>query len=139
MSDLSTLELEQLDTASTVRLPLRKTVLAQIEAALMAETLSLSLPEDQARLRGIDPYNRAGSAQDTWARHRYRQPDLRQTAPGPRLELPDEGQAGHGYQRRSPGHGCQKWPEFSREAVMKLRQEQVYDQGHGQAHKQRHG
>jgi hypothetical protein len=70
MSDHSTLELEQLDTASTVRLPIRKTVLAQIEAALMAETLSLSLSENQARLRGIDPYNRAGSAQDTWARNR---------------------------------------------------------------------
>jgi hypothetical protein len=56
------------DTATTVRLPLRNTVLAQIEAALLAETLSIS--EAQAGLRGIDPYNKAPIRQFTWARNR---------------------------------------------------------------------
>jgi hypothetical protein len=56
------------DTATTVRLPVRNTVLAQIEAALLAETLSIS--EAQAGLRGIDPYNKAPTRQVTWARNR---------------------------------------------------------------------
>jgi hypothetical protein len=68
MNDQSTLELETLDTASTVRLPIRNTVLAQIEAALLAEKLSVS--EAQARLKGIDPYNQAAPRQDTWINNR---------------------------------------------------------------------
>jgi hypothetical protein len=68
MNDLSTLELEQLDMTATVRLPIHKTVRAQIEAALMAEKLSVS--EIRARLRGIDPYDRAEPGQDTWAYNR---------------------------------------------------------------------
>jgi hypothetical protein len=61
-------ESDDLDPATTARLPVRNTVLAQIEAALLAEKLSVS--EAQARIRGIDPYNQAPPRQDTWVHKR---------------------------------------------------------------------
>ena len=68
MSDHPDKDLDDLDTASTVRLPIRNTVLAQIEAALLAEKLSVS--QAQARLKGIDPYNQAAAKQDAWVHKR---------------------------------------------------------------------
>ena len=68
MSNPSANELDELDTASTVRLPVRNTVLAQIEAALLAEKLAVS--ESHAKTTGIDPYNKAVPKPDTWANHR---------------------------------------------------------------------
>jgi hypothetical protein len=68
MSDQSAIDMEQLDTASTVRLPVRNTVLAQIEAALLAEKLSVS--ESQTRRKGIDPYNQAAPRPDAWGHNR---------------------------------------------------------------------
>ena len=50
-------KLESVDTGSTVRIDRRQTVLAQIEAALLADKLAvLELSDDHA---GTDPYNRA--------------------------------------------------------------------------------
>jgi hypothetical protein len=65
MNEQSISEPDDMDTSSTVRLPVRNTVLAQIEAALLADKLSVSF--DQARHKGIDPYNRAPPDRDTWA------------------------------------------------------------------------
>ncbi|MEO8306881.1 MAG: hypothetical protein ABI616_02435 [Pseudomonadota bacterium] len=67
MNDLSIHEAE-LDPASTARLPLRNTVLAQIEAALLAEKLSVT--EAQVRLKGVDPYNKAPPKKDAWGHNR---------------------------------------------------------------------
>jgi hypothetical protein len=68
MNQQSRNEIDDLDPATTVRLPVRNTVLAQIEAALLAETLSVS--EAQTGFRGIDPYNQAPPRKDTWAHKR---------------------------------------------------------------------
>jgi hypothetical protein len=68
MRDPSVDDLDHLDTASTVRLPVRNTVLAQLEAALLAEKLSLS--DTQVRRKGIDPYNRAPARKDAWGHDR---------------------------------------------------------------------
>ncbi len=66
MIEPSANELDELDTASTVRLPIRNTVLAQLEAALLAEKLAVS----EAKAKGIDPYNKAVPKPDSWANHR---------------------------------------------------------------------
>lgn len=58
----------QLDTASTVRLPIRSSVLAQIEAALLSEKLSVSLADEKGR--GKDPYNQVPPKSDSWANDR---------------------------------------------------------------------
>ena len=68
MSHQSANELDELDTASTARLPIRDTVLAQIEAALLAEKVAVK--ESHAKTKGIDPYNKAVPKTDTWANHR---------------------------------------------------------------------
>jgi hypothetical protein len=68
MNDQTANGLEELDPDSTARLPIRNTVLAQLEAALMAEKLSVS--ETRARRKGIDPYNQATPRPDTWANRR---------------------------------------------------------------------
>jgi hypothetical protein len=68
MNDVTVNGPEELDPASTVRLPVRNTVLAQIEAALLAETLSIAEYNDSHK--GIDPYNRAAPRRDSWANNR---------------------------------------------------------------------
>ena len=53
-------KLEFVDTASTARIDRRQTVLAQIEAALLADKLAvLEIAEEGT---GTDPYNRAPRA-----------------------------------------------------------------------------
>lgn len=54
-----------LDPATTARLPVRNSVLAQIEAALLAEKLAVS--EATVRRKGADPYNLAPPKADSWA------------------------------------------------------------------------
>jgi len=57
MSADKSLKLDTVDTASTARIDRRQTVLAQIEAALLADKLAvLELHEENT---GTDPYNRA--------------------------------------------------------------------------------
>ena len=68
MSHQSANELDELDTASTARLSIRTTVLAQIEAALLAQKLAVT--EVHAKAKGIDPYNKAVPKPDTWANYR---------------------------------------------------------------------
>ena len=61
-------KLESLDTGSTARIDRRATVLAQIEAALLADKLSvLELADEQT---GTDPYNRGRTtpAQSVWGK-----------------------------------------------------------------------
>jgi hypothetical protein len=62
---------EPLDTAQTARIDRRSTVLAQIEAALLADKLTvLDFVEDGA---GTDPYNRGrASAASVWDHKRVR-------------------------------------------------------------------
>lgn len=53
-------KLDTLDTGSTARIDRRQTVLAQIEAALLADKLAvIELDEQNA---GTDPYNRSHRA-----------------------------------------------------------------------------
>jgi hypothetical protein len=59
---------EDLDPAATARLSVRNTVLAQLEAALLADKLSVSEP--QAKRKGSDPYNQATCRPDAWALRR---------------------------------------------------------------------
>lgn len=62
-------KLDHVDTSSTARIDRRQTVLAQIEAALLADKLSvIELADDQT---GTDPYN-SGSARgaDSWGSRR---------------------------------------------------------------------
>jgi hypothetical protein len=68
MNDQTANGLEQLDPASTVRLSVRNSVLAQVEAALLADKLLVS--ESPTRRKGIDPYNQAASRPDAWAHKR---------------------------------------------------------------------
>jgi hypothetical protein len=61
----------QADTDSTARIDRRNTVLAQIEAALLADKLSiLELSDDASRARGSDPYNSGRPARDAWGSRR---------------------------------------------------------------------
>ncbi len=50
-------KLDQFDTASTARLDRRQTVLARLEAALLAEKLSVTKFSEEST--GTDPYNTA--------------------------------------------------------------------------------
>jgi hypothetical protein len=66
MNNGSTRKLDHIDTSATARIDRRQTVLAQIEAALLANKLSvLELAEEQT---GTDPYNRGRARADVWSR-----------------------------------------------------------------------
>jgi hypothetical protein len=59
------------DTGSTARIDRRNTVLAQIEAALLADKLSiLELGDDRCHLGGSDPYNSGRPGRDAWGSRR---------------------------------------------------------------------
>jgi hypothetical protein len=59
---------DALDPDTTVKLHVRNSVLAQIEAALLAEKLAIS--EATVRRKGADPYNQATAKADSWAINR---------------------------------------------------------------------
>ena len=67
MSDDKHRKIDQVDTSSTARIDRRQTVLAQIEAALLADKLSvLNLAAEST---GTDPYNRGlPRAADNWGK-----------------------------------------------------------------------
>jgi hypothetical protein len=59
-------KIDYIDVASTARIDRRQTVLAQIEAALLANKLSvLDVREERT---GTDPYNSSRSDPGPWAR-----------------------------------------------------------------------
>jgi hypothetical protein len=63
-------KLEPTDTAATARIDRRQTVLAQIEAALLADKLSvIDFAEEST---GTDPYNRGRSQASVWDSKRIR-------------------------------------------------------------------
>jgi hypothetical protein len=65
MNDLE-LKLDQVDPSSTARLNRRQSVLAQIEAALLADRISvLEISEEST---GTDPYNSCRAAGGPWVR-----------------------------------------------------------------------
>jgi hypothetical protein len=58
---------DQADTGSTARIDRRNTVFAQIEAALLANKLSvLELGDEAAFAGGSDPYNSGRLGRDAW-------------------------------------------------------------------------
>jgi hypothetical protein len=62
--DNSARKLDFIDTATTARIDRRQTVLAQIEAALLANKLSvLEIRQDRT---GTDPYNSSRPVADAW-------------------------------------------------------------------------
>jgi hypothetical protein len=64
MNNSNVRKLDQVDTASTARIDRRQTVLAQIEAALLADKISvLEISEEGT---GTDPYNSGRARVDTW-------------------------------------------------------------------------
>jgi hypothetical protein len=63
-------KLESIDTATTARIDRRQTVLAQIEAALLADKLSVVDFADECT--GTDPYNRARPKVSAWDTKRRR-------------------------------------------------------------------
>lgn len=63
-------KLDTIDTASTARIDRRQTVLAQIEAALLAD--KLSVVELAEECTGTDPYNRSCTKATAWDRKRPR-------------------------------------------------------------------
>jgi hypothetical protein len=64
MNNSNVRKLDQVDTASTARIDRRQTVLAQIEAALLADKISvLEISEERT---GTDPYNSGRARVDTW-------------------------------------------------------------------------
>jgi hypothetical protein len=66
MSKEFTRKLDHVDTSSTARIDRRQTVLAQIEAALLADKLSvMELVEEST---GNDPYNRGRVRADVWSK-----------------------------------------------------------------------
>jgi hypothetical protein len=64
MENSNAFKLDQVDTAATARIDRRQTVLAQIEAALLADKLSVLEIVDEAT--GTDPYNTGRRRPDTW-------------------------------------------------------------------------
>jgi hypothetical protein len=64
MSD-SARKIDQIDAASTARINRRQTVLAQIEAALLANKLSVLQVQEERT--GTDPYNSHRPASGPWA------------------------------------------------------------------------
>jgi len=65
MNDLQS-KLDQIDPSSTARLDRRQSVLAQIEAALLADKLSVL--EVRQESTGTDPYNSFRANGGAWAR-----------------------------------------------------------------------
>ncbi|HMA10837.1 MAG TPA: hypothetical protein VKO83_03040 [Steroidobacteraceae bacterium] len=63
-------KLEPVDTATTARIDRRQTVLAQIEAALLADKLSVI--EFAEESTGTDPYNRGRVGASVWDAKRPR-------------------------------------------------------------------
>lgn len=60
-------KLDQVDTSSTARIDRRQTVIAQIEAALLADKLSvMELREENT---GTDPYNSGVFQANPWKAH----------------------------------------------------------------------
>jgi hypothetical protein len=66
MSKDTTPKLDHVDTSSTARIDRRQTVLAQIEAALLADKISVLELVDEST--GNDPYNRARAGGDVWGK-----------------------------------------------------------------------
>jgi hypothetical protein len=70
MTSDNTKKLDSIDTAATARIDRRQTVLAQIEAALLADKLAvLDVVEE---CTGTDPYNRGRSTPSVWDGKRVR-------------------------------------------------------------------
>jgi hypothetical protein len=59
-------KLDFIDTAATARIDRRQTVLAQIEAALLANKISVL--EIRQERTGTDPYNTSRPVADAWVR-----------------------------------------------------------------------
>lgn len=59
-------KLDQIDTASTARINRRQTVLAQLEAALLADKLEVL--ETKEELTGTDPYNTFRPRSNAWSK-----------------------------------------------------------------------
>jgi hypothetical protein len=71
MTTAHTKKLDHVDTSSTARIDRRQTVLAQIEAALLADKLSVYELVDEST--GTDPYNQSRPPQpDAWSGARRR-------------------------------------------------------------------
>ena len=58
------------DGASTVRMDRRQTALARIEAALLADKLSVLEISEEAAGRGADPYNCGRVSKGVWGKAR---------------------------------------------------------------------
>ncbi|MEO6186631.1 MAG: hypothetical protein ABIP38_07940 [Steroidobacteraceae bacterium] len=61
-------KLDHVDSASTVRIDRRQTVLAQIEAALLADKLSVLEIAGEGTCAGTDPYNRGRTHAAGWGK-----------------------------------------------------------------------
>ena len=59
---------EHVDSATTVRIDRRQTVLAQIEAALLADKLSVLEIAEEGASTGTDPYNRGRVTTAAWGK-----------------------------------------------------------------------
>ncbi len=59
-------KLDQIDPSSTARINRRQTVFAQIEAALLADKLTVL--DTQEECTGTDPYNSFRPRGNTWAK-----------------------------------------------------------------------
>lgn len=70
MASDDTRKLETIDTATTARIDRRQTVLAQIEAALLSD--KLSLVDFAEECTGTDPYNRGRPKASVWDAKRRR-------------------------------------------------------------------
>jgi hypothetical protein len=70
MANDDTRKLENIDLAATARIDRRQTVLAQIEAALLADKLSVVDFAEEST--GTDPYNRGRSRPSAWDSKRSR-------------------------------------------------------------------
>ena len=64
----TTRKLDFVDTASTARIDRRQTVLAQIEAALLADKLSVLELADESAGTGTDPYNMGRTRSTVWGK-----------------------------------------------------------------------
>jgi hypothetical protein len=142
--------IDHVDTASTVRIDRRQTVLAQLEAALLADKISvMELPQEAT---GTDPYNSFRPTTNVWSKparwsslarsggpvnppyqqHSGHQCRLGRHAPACLPQLANESSHRRGRQQHCPANRPQQWQVFPPQPILIFRHQQEHCHCHQQ-------